>query len=161
MWISFAFDFFNALSHFIYIYISPRLQAQGSLRYAWRRDALGVRGEVRPLFVGKLNGTLHSFQAGRLSKGTWASDLAKSHSPDTCSIEGTWPKGRGGLEWPLAMMESRGSGECWKQCRELTGGDCECAALVNILMVSLRGGWDYELAILSVGRWLDRQSGRP
>lgn len=63
------------------------------------------------------------------------------------------------MEWPLAMMESRGSGENWKQCGELTAGDLECAMLISIRMVSLRGGWDYELEILSVGRWLDRQVG--
>lgn len=30
------------------------------------------------------------------------------------------------------------------------------AVLTSIRMVSLRGVWDYELEILSVGRWLDR-----
>lgn len=63
------------------------------------------------------------------------------------------------MEWPLTVMESRGSRECWKQCRELTAGDLECALLISLRMVGLRGVWGYELEILSVGRWLDGQSG--
>lgn len=50
-------------------------------------------------------------------------------------------------------MESRGRGEYWKPCREFNGGHSKFAVLINIrIMVSLGGGWNYGLAVLSAGR---------